>query len=130
VRFAFDGARVRYRTRFVATREREEEARARRPVYRSFGTNLPGGLRKNLFRTTFKNAANTSVVWHGGKLLALWEGGLPHRLDPETLATFGRDDYGGRLRNAACSTARRRPASSTSPCGSRWIGSSSCTTSC
>ncbi len=106
VRFAFDGARVRYRNRFVATREREEEARLKRPVYRSFGTNLPGGLRKNLFRTTFKNAANTSVVWHGGKLLALWEGGLPHRLDPETLATFGRDDYGGRLRNAGSALDR------------------------
>lgn len=47
----------------------------------------------------FKNAANTSVVFHGGKLLALWEGGLPYRLDPRTLATLGEDDMGGRLRS-------------------------------
>lgn len=100
VRFSFDGGRVRYRNRFVATRERTREARARKPLYRSFGTNLPGGLLRNLFRLAFKNAANTSVVWHGGKLLALWEGGLPHRLDPDTLATIGREDYDGRLRSA------------------------------
>ncbi len=99
VRFAFDGATVRYRNRYVQTRELQAEARAGRMLYRSFGTNLPGGLRRNFLRLRFKNAANTSVVVHGGKLLALWEGGLPHRLDPETLATLGRDDYGGRLRN-------------------------------
>ena len=99
VRFAFEGGRVRYRNRFVRTRERARELAAGRPLYRSFGTNLPGGLPANLLRLRFKNAANTSVVHHGGKLLALWEGGLPHRLDPRTLDTLGREDFGGRLRN-------------------------------
>ena len=59
-----------------------------RMLYRGFGTNLPGGFFANALRMRFKNAANTSVVWHGGKLLALWEGGLPHRLDPTTLDTL------------------------------------------
>jgi len=68
-------------------------------LYRSFGTNLPGGLLANSGKTQFKNTANTSLVEHGGHLLALWEGGLPHALDPETLATLGRFDYGGMLRN-------------------------------
>lgn len=99
LRFAFDGKAVRYRNRFVDTNERRREARAKKPLYRSFGTNLPGGLRKNLLRMSFKNAANTSVVWHGEKLLALWEGGLPHRLEPRTLSTLARYDYDGRLRN-------------------------------
>lgn len=98
-RFAFDGSGVRYRNRFVRTKEYVAEARAKRMLYRSFGTNLPGGLRRNLLRLRFKNAANTSVVLHGGKLLALWEGGLPHWLDPDTLETRGRYDYEGRLRN-------------------------------
>lgn len=99
LRFSFEGGKVRYKNRFVRTRAFEEEERAGKMLYRSFGTNLPGGLAKNLLRTTFKNAANTSVVLHGGKLLALWEGGVPHALDPETLRTLGPHDFEGRLQN-------------------------------
>ena len=33
--------------------------------------------------------ANTNVLYWGGRLLALWEGGLPHLIDPITLQTFG-----------------------------------------
>lgn len=99
VRFAFEDGRVRYTNRFVRTRERVAESRAHRMLYRAFGTNLPGGLRANALRLRFKNAANTSVVHHAGKLLALWEGGVPHRLDPRTLETLGRETFGGRLDN-------------------------------
>lgn len=35
------------------------------------------------------NAANINVVNHGGKLLALWEGGEPTALDPTDLSTQG-----------------------------------------
>lgn len=97
-RFAFDGQHVHYRNRFVRTREFVEEERAQRMLYRGFGTNLPGGILANGLRARFKNAANTSLVHHGGRLLALWEGGLPHALDPETLATLGRFDFDGALR--------------------------------
>jgi all-trans-8'-apo-beta-carotenal 15,15'-oxygenase len=98
-RFEFDGRNVRYRNRFVETRERKLERAARRPLFRSFGTNLPGGFRANALRMRFKNAANTSVAVHAGKLLALWEGGLPHELDGETLETKGAYDYEGHLKN-------------------------------
>jgi all-trans-8'-apo-beta-carotenal 15,15'-oxygenase len=98
-RFSFEADGVRYTNRFVQTEERRNEARAGRMLYRSFGTNLPGGLRRNVGRLAFKNAANTSVLLEGGTLLALWEGGLPHALDPVTLATLGPYDYEGRLRN-------------------------------
>lgn len=98
-RFEFDGQRVRYRNRYVRTREFVEEENAGRMLHRSFGTNLPGGFLKNAFRMQFKNAANTSVVWHGGHLMAMWEGGLPHRIDPVTMETIDRYDYQGVLRN-------------------------------
>lgn len=98
-RFEFDGQRVRYRNRHVRTREFLEEEKAGRMLHRSFGTNLPGGFWKNAFRMQFKNAANTSVVWHGGHLMAMWEGGWPHRIDPVTLETINRYDYQGVLRN-------------------------------
>ncbi|GGF21797.1 carotenoid oxygenase family protein [Hymenobacter cavernae] len=98
-RFRFDGRQVHYRNRYVRTAEFVAEEAAERMLYRSFGTNLPGGIRTNFLKTKFKNTANTSLVQHGGHLLALWEGGLPHRLDPDTLDTLGRFDYEGVLRN-------------------------------
>ncbi|MEM1347013.1 MAG: carotenoid oxygenase family protein [Myxococcota bacterium] len=97
LRFAFDGERVRYRNRYVRTREFLAEERAQRMLYRGFGTNLPGGLLANGLRARFKNAANTSVVYHAGRLLALWEGGLPHEIDPDSLATLSRFDFDGAL---------------------------------
>lgn len=98
-RFEFGAGGVSYRNRYVRTREFQAESAAGRMLYRNFGTNVPGGLWTNGLNTRFKNAANTSVIRHGGKLLALWEAGLPHRLDPTTLQTLARDDYGGVLQN-------------------------------
>jgi all-trans-8'-apo-beta-carotenal 15,15'-oxygenase len=48
-------------------------------------------------RARGKSAANTNIVFHGGKLLALWEAGRPWRVDPVTLETIGEDDLGGVL---------------------------------
>lgn len=98
-KFRFDGQTVYYRNRYVRTAEFVEEERAGRMLYRSFGTNLPGGIWKNALKMQFKNTANTSVIWHGGQMLALWEGGWPHRINPDTLDTIDRYDYDGVLRN-------------------------------
>ncbi len=98
VRFDLGPGGSRVRTRFVKTPEFLAEERANKILYRGFGTQRPGGLIANALRTTFKNVANTSVVWHAGQLHALWEGGLPTRIDPTTLETLGRDDLGGVLR--------------------------------
>lgn len=99
VRIAIGADGVRYTNRFVRTAEYRAETAAGRIRYRSAGTNLPGGLAANLLRLHSKNAANTNVIWQGGRLLALWEGGPPHRLDPHSLATWGVEDFQGRLRN-------------------------------
>ncbi len=94
--FAGDGS-VRFRNRFVQTREFIAERDARRALFRSFGTNKPGGVRRNAFDPIFKNAANTTAFAHQGRLYALWEAGLPHRLDPVTLETLARETFGDRL---------------------------------
>ncbi|MDB5066844.1 MAG: lignostilbene-alpha,beta-dioxygenase [Chloroflexi bacterium] len=90
--------RVRYRNRFVATAGKAEEDREGRRLYAGFGTRPGGGTAlarlRNVRRRPAKNTANTNVVWMGGRLLALWEAGHPHRLDPVTLATAGEDDLG------------------------------------
>lgn len=41
--------------------------------------------------------ANTAALAWGGKLLALWEGGLPHQIDPLSLSTIGASEVGGVL---------------------------------
>ncbi len=97
VRLDLGRAGCRVRTRFVRTPEFLAEERADKILYRGFGTERPGGFAANAMRLHFKNAANTSVMWHAGRLHALWEGGAPTRLDPTTLETLGRDDLGGLL---------------------------------
>jgi len=90
---------IMYSNAFVKTREFKEEVKAGKMLYRSFGTNIPGGWKNNIGKLSFKNAANTNIIQFGGKMLALWEGGWPHEINPETLETIGRYNYQGVLQN-------------------------------
>ncbi len=94
---AFDQGRAHFRNRFVRTAGYLAEQAAGKILYRGFGTQRPGGCLANAFDLKCKNAANTSVLYWGGKLLALWEGGEPHQLDPRTLDTIGLDNLNGAL---------------------------------
>ena len=47
-----------------------------------------------------RTVSNTTPVWHAGRLLMTKEDGRPYRVDPRTLATLGRYDFGGRLKSA------------------------------
>jgi all-trans-8'-apo-beta-carotenal 15,15'-oxygenase len=92
------GGRASYRSRFVATSAKQTEDSAGRRVFAGgFATPPPGGPLHRLQYARPKNVANINVVSHAGALLALWEGGRPHRLDPDTLETAGEDDLGGIL---------------------------------
>ena len=42
---------------------------------------------------TDAGVANTNIIWHAGKLLALEEAHLPTEIDPKTLETRGYVDY-------------------------------------
>ena len=52
--------------------------------------------------------ANTSVIAHGGKILALEEGHFPYELDGD-LGTVGPLDYGGRLKSPFTAHPKRCP---------------------
>ncbi|MEV4393593.1 carotenoid oxygenase family protein [Nonomuraea sp. NPDC049607] len=52
--------------------------------------------------------ANTHVVRHAGRILALVENGLPHEVTPE-LATVGPCDFGGRLTTAMTAHPKQDP---------------------
>ena len=88
VNFHPQGARATYR--YVQSAGWQAEAAADRPLYRGYGS-LPPVPWWQRWQTQVKNAANTSVLALPDRLLALWEGGLPHRLDLETLETQGLD---------------------------------------
>ncbi len=94
--FSFDPDGVRYRNRYVRTPWFRKEERAQRALFRGFATQAPGGLWRNFGRRP-KNPANTNTLLHAGRLLAMWEGGRPFALDPETLETRGEESFGGAM---------------------------------
>ncbi|DBA91440.1 TPA: hypothetical protein ACH3X2_003966 [Trebouxia sp. C0005] len=90
------------RARFVETPEYKSEVSQQKVLFRgSFGTQRPGGARHNAFDIFMKNAANTSIVLWGGRLLALFEAAQPTAMDPTTLQTLGPDLLGGTVKPGA-----------------------------
>ncbi len=94
--FKLEDGRCHYRNRWVRTPKFERERDAGEALFAAFSgpdqsdpraRGVPGG------------PSNTNIVWHGGKLLALVEGGLPPvELDPDTLETLGVWNFEGALR--------------------------------
>lgn len=91
--------KAHYRNRWVRTACFQVEEQLGRSCYGSLGKLTPvdeetlaaGGPPSPL-----KNSANTNVIYHAGKLLALWEAGFPHELNAD-LSTVGEFDYNGAL---------------------------------
>ncbi len=95
-----------FRNRYVRTAGYVAEQQAKKPLYRGvFGTQRPGGPLANAFDLNLKNIANTHVNHWGDKLLALWEGAEPHRLDPTSLDTLGLDYLNGLIAPGGAFTA-------------------------
>lgn len=95
--------------RVVQTRGLLEERRHGKMRYAGYHR-APSGrimLRHPLKRS--KNSANTSVLFHDGRLFALWEGGPPTELDPETLETWGTTHLGG-IRNTFSAHPSQTPS--------------------
>jgi carotenoid cleavage dioxygenase len=98
--FRFENGHCDYKSRYVRTERFLAERQARRGLfgaYRNRFTDDPAAA--GLDRTV----ANTSPVWHGGKLFAIKEDGRPYEIDPVTLDTKGRWDWGGQLRTQTVS---------------------------
>ncbi|MDH6268200.1 carotenoid cleavage dioxygenase-like enzyme [Rhizobium sp. SG_E_25_P2] len=95
--FTFKNGHVDFKRRYVMT-ERLKAQRAARAslhgIYRNRYTNDPSVRELN------NSTANTNVVVHGGKLLALKEDSAPYALDPVTMETIGLWDFNGQLTSA------------------------------
>jgi carotenoid cleavage dioxygenase-like enzyme len=87
-----------YRNRWVRTQGFEAERAAGRALWGGLAD--PPDIKKLAAgQPLFKNAANTALVWHDGRLLALWEGGAPHAIRVPELETIGPYNYGGKLKH-------------------------------
>ncbi len=89
--FLADG-RARYRNRWVRTPRWRAENAAGRPLFGNMGmphdpsvAGIPSGT------------ANTHIVWHAGKLLALQEQSEPFAIDPVSLDALGFLETGGKF---------------------------------
>lgn len=90
-RFTFSDNKVTHHGRLIETARNVAEAKAGRIQFSGFGTHghdlTSGGSADG------QNTGNISLINHTGELLALWEGGSPHIINPETLETEGRKSW-------------------------------------
>ena len=87
-----EGGKARYRNRWIRTRAFEAESEAGSALWTGV-TERPDFTNP---RGPFKDSANTDVVYHAGKLLALWWlGGEPYVISLPDLATCGTVSWPG-----------------------------------
>jgi carotenoid cleavage dioxygenase len=95
VSFNGDGT-ADFAIRFVETARylaEKEAGRARFGKYRNPFTDDPD------MASVDRTVANTTPVWHAGRLLMAKEDGRPYRVDPVTLDTLGSYDFDGALKS-------------------------------
>ena len=81
--FTFTGSGVDHRARILETPKRRRETAAGKRLLPAFAT-LPPEVAP-IMAPDDMNAANISVLAHGGRLMALWEGGSALDVDPASL---------------------------------------------
>lgn len=86
-RFRIRDGQAELAARFADTPKRRQEARLDVMVMPGFGTNADP--RAEIGSADDASAANTSILFAGDDLWALWEAGSPLAMDPETLETKG-----------------------------------------
>lgn len=89
-----EGGVVDFVSRFVRTERFNLERRAGRAL---FGTYRNRFTDDDEVLEADRTTANTAFLLHHGKLLACKEDGLPYEIDPQTLETIGRYDFGGQV---------------------------------
>jgi carotenoid cleavage dioxygenase len=101
--------RASYRNRWIRTEGWKEERQAGRALYPSV-LDPPDPAAFSAGGPRFKNTANTAVVWHHGKLLALWEGGPPTEIRLPDLDTIGLYTFQGKLQHPFTAHPKLDPA--------------------
>jgi carotenoid cleavage dioxygenase-like enzyme len=95
-----EDGKVSYRNRYVRTAAWNKEHEAGKALFPSI---LDPVDWKQLLQSSIAgvppvpNRANTALIWHHRKLLALWEGGRPHEITLPALDTVGEYAFAGKL---------------------------------
>ena len=105
--FHIAGRRVSYLNRWVRTLQWELEHTAGRALFATSGDRRQNDPAVAGIATD--GVANTNLVWHGGRLLALEEGHPPIELHPETLDTLGVWTFDGALPSNMCAHPKVDP---------------------
>ena len=92
--FHIADGKVSYRNRWVQTVKWQMERDAGRSLFNPFN---PMAQDPSVAGIETDGLANTNIVWHGGRLLALEEGHAPFEIDPISLASMGAHTFDGRL---------------------------------
>jgi carotenoid cleavage dioxygenase-like enzyme len=98
--FQIENGHVDFRMRYVQTERWKNERKARRSLYglyRNPYTDDPSVRSPGMNHS--RGVANTTPIYHGGRLLALKEDARAWELDPVTLETRGEWDYQGKLKS-------------------------------
>lgn len=97
--FHFEDGHVDFRLKYVMTERLKNDRAARRSLYgryRNPYTDDPSVKDKPI---ELRGAANTTPIFHGGRLLALKEDSPAMELDPWTLETRGLFDFEGNMKS-------------------------------
>ena len=89
-----DNGRAAYSNRWIRTPKFIAEHDAGHALYGGYVAKFDADAAQRNFKD---GVANTHVVFHGGRLLALEEQHLPMEVDPATLGTIGFHDWDGAL---------------------------------
>ena len=91
-----ENGKATYRNRYVRTEGFTLEQREGKAIW-------PGLMNLPRFdgphEIMMKNVANTAVMSHAGKVLALWEAGEPYEIKLPSLETVGPYTFGGKLKS-------------------------------
>jgi carotenoid cleavage dioxygenase-like enzyme len=104
------GGRARYRNRWVRSRGLEAERRAGRALFGGLGEFRLPDPAVMAEAGMMKNTANTNVIRHADRILALMEAAPPTELTTD-LETVGEHDFGGRLQGAMTAHPKQDPES-------------------
>ncbi len=93
--FHIENRKVSYRNRWCRTVKWKTEREAGESLFSAFNP-LDNDPRVQGMETD--GVANTNIIWHGGKLLALEEAHAPFELDPDSLESRGPWTFDGELK--------------------------------
>lgn len=89
----FENGKAEYRNRYIRSDDHEAEKGG---ALDAGGILMPANKQRH--PTTYKDTANTDVVFHDGSLMALWYiSGQPVRVDARTLETVRTETFSGKL---------------------------------